>query len=148
MSRKKPIALVVVSALVAGLVAWVAISAHRENVRSGTYAQAASLCREGQYAEAAGLYEQLGDYKLAEEWLVDCNTMLAIESARAEAASLKESGKLEQAQECLALVHWKDLVWDNGMVEDTQYSNVYDQTEITLDLRNWNDYEKTVRFNL
>ena len=101
MSRKKPIALVVVSALVAGLVAWVAISAHRENVRSGTYAQAASLCREGQYAEAAGLYEQLGDYKLAEEWLVDCNTMLAIESARAEAASLKESGKLEQAQECL-----------------------------------------------
>ena len=54
----------------------------------------------------------------------------------------------EQAQECLALVHWKDLVWDNGMVEDTQYSNVYDQTEITLDLRNWNDYDKTVRFNL
>ena len=54
----------------------------------------------------------------------------------------------EQAQECLALVHWKDLVWDNGMVEDTQYSNVYDQKEITLDLRNWNDYEKTVRFAL
>ena len=54
----------------------------------------------------------------------------------------------EQAQECLALVHWKDLVWDNGMVEDTQYSNVYDQKEITLDLRNWNDYDKTVRFNL
>ena len=54
----------------------------------------------------------------------------------------------EQAQECLALVHWKDLVWDNGMVEDTQYSNVYDQTALTLDLRNWNDYDKTVRFNL
>ena len=54
----------------------------------------------------------------------------------------------EQAQECLALVHWKDLVWDNGMVEDTQYSNVYDQKEITLDLRNWNDYDKTVRFAL
>ena len=54
----------------------------------------------------------------------------------------------EQAQECLALVHWKDLVWDNGMVEDTQYSNVYDQKEITLDLRNWNDYDKTVRFSL
>ncbi len=54
----------------------------------------------------------------------------------------------EQAQECLALVHWKDLVWDNGMVEDTQYSNVYDQKEITLDLRNWNDYDRTVRFNL
>ncbi|MBR2748055.1 MAG: linear amide C-N hydrolase [Bacteroidales bacterium] len=54
----------------------------------------------------------------------------------------------EQAQECLALVHWKDLVWDNGSVEDTQYSNVYDQKEITLDLRNWNEYDKTVRFNL
>jgi hypothetical protein len=54
----------------------------------------------------------------------------------------------EQAQECLALVHWKDLVWDNGMVEDTQYSNVYDQKNITLDLRNWNDYDNTVRFNL
>ena len=54
----------------------------------------------------------------------------------------------EQAQECLALVHWKDLVWDNGMVEDTQYSNVYDQKEITLDLRNWNEYDKTVRFSL
>ena len=24
-----------------------------------------------------------------------------------------------QAQECLALVHWKDLVWENGTVEDT-----------------------------
>ena len=54
----------------------------------------------------------------------------------------------EQAQECLALVHWKDLVWDNGMVEDTQYSNVYDQKNITLDLRNWNDYDRTVRFSL
>ena len=54
----------------------------------------------------------------------------------------------EQAQECLALVHWKDLVWENGTVEDTQYSNVYDQANITLDLRNWNDYDNTVRFSL
>ena len=55
---------------------------------------------------------------------------------------------LEQAQECLSLVHWKDLVWDNGMVEDTQYSNVYDQKEITLSLRNWNDYDTTCTFSL
>ena len=55
---------------------------------------------------------------------------------------------LEEAQECLSLVHWKDLVWDNGMVEDTQYSNVYDQTNITLSLRNWNAYDKTCRFAL
>ena len=55
---------------------------------------------------------------------------------------------LEQAQECLALVHWKDLVWDNGTVEDTQFSNVYDQHALTLDLRNWNDYETTVHFDL
>ena len=55
---------------------------------------------------------------------------------------------LEEAQECLAEVHWKDLVWDNGTVEDTQYSNVYDQSNITLALRNWNDYGTTVRFGL
>jgi predicted choloylglycine hydrolase len=55
---------------------------------------------------------------------------------------------LEQAQECLSQVHWKDLVWDNGTVEDTQYSNVYDQAALTLALRNWNDYETTHRFGL
>ena len=55
---------------------------------------------------------------------------------------------LEQAQECLSLVHWKDLVWDNGMIEDTQYSNVYDQKQITLSLRNWNDYDTTCTFTL
>ena len=55
---------------------------------------------------------------------------------------------LEQARECLSLVHWKDLVWDNGLVEDTQYSNVYDQSAITLDLRNWNDYDNPVKFSL
>jgi hypothetical protein len=55
---------------------------------------------------------------------------------------------LEQAQECLAMVHWKDLVWENGTVEDTQYSNVYDQSAITLALRNWNDYETTKVFTL
>ena len=64
---------------------------------------------------------------------------------------LQEHGGMltfDQAQECLAMVHWKDLVWENGMVEDTQYSNVYDQSECTLALRNWNDYETTVRFAL
>ena len=55
---------------------------------------------------------------------------------------------MDQAQECLALVHWKDLVWDNGTVEDTQYSNVYDQQAITLALRNWNNYETTYHFGL
>lgn len=55
---------------------------------------------------------------------------------------------LPEAQECLALVHWKDLVWENGTVEDTQYSNVYDQRAITLHLRNWNDYDTTYQFIL
>jgi len=55
---------------------------------------------------------------------------------------------LEEAQECLSQVHWKDLVWDNGMVEDTQFSNVYDQQAITLSLRNWNQYETTYHFGL
>ena len=54
----------------------------------------------------------------------------------------------EEAQECLSMVHWKDLVWDNGMIEDTQYSNVYDQTNITLSLRNWNTYDTTCQFSL
>ena len=53
-----------------------------------------------------------------------------------------------EAQECLAMVHWKDLVWDNGIVEDTQFSNVYDQKDIKLYLRNWNDYETTHSFGL
>lgn len=54
----------------------------------------------------------------------------------------------DEAQECLSLVHWKDLVWDNGMVEDTQFSNVYDQTALTLRLRSWADYGTTVNFQL
>ena len=55
---------------------------------------------------------------------------------------------LEQAQECLSQVHWAGLVWDNGMVEDTQFSNVYDQHNITLYLCNWNDFDTTHRFGL
>ena len=55
---------------------------------------------------------------------------------------------LQDAQECLSLVHWKDLVWENGTVEDTQFSNVYDQHTITLHLRNWNDYDTTYQFKL
>lgn len=54
----------------------------------------------------------------------------------------------DEAQECLSLVHWKDLVWENGMVEDTQFSNVYDQTALTLRLRSWADYDTTVNFEL
>lgn len=55
---------------------------------------------------------------------------------------------LDEAQECLSIVHWKDLVWENGMVEDTQYSNVYDQKALTLRLRPWNDYGTTYDFSL
>ena len=55
---------------------------------------------------------------------------------------------LEEAQECLALVHWKDLVWEDGTIEDTQFSNVYDQTALTLSLRSWYDYDTTVHFAL
>ena len=55
---------------------------------------------------------------------------------------------VEEAQECLLQVHWKDLVWEDGTVEDTQYSNVYDQSGIILYLRNWNEYDTTHRFTL
>ena len=70
------------------------------------------------------------------------------ETASAYLAGHSGTLSLEQAQECLAMVHWKDLLWDNGTVEDTQYSNVYDQQNITLALRNWNDYDTTVHFSL
>ena len=66
-------------------------------------------------------------------------------------AYLQEHGgtlTLAEAQECLALVHWKDLQWETGTVEDTQYSSVYDQKNLTLDLRNWNDYDTTIHFEL
>jgi Penicillin V acylase and related amidases len=56
---------------------------------------------------------------------------------------------LDQAQECLSNVHWKDFVWDDGkFIEDTQWSNVYDQQNKKLYLRNWNNYENTVSFEL
>jgi hypothetical protein len=55
---------------------------------------------------------------------------------------------LEEAQECLSLVHWVDLPIPGGKVEDTQYSNVYDQQNLTLSLRNWNDYGVTHLFGL
>lgn len=55
---------------------------------------------------------------------------------------------LDEAQECLSDVHWKDLVWPNGTIEDTQWSNVYDQNKLTLRLRDWYDYDTTVDFAL
>ena len=56
---------------------------------------------------------------------------------------------LEEAQECLSLVHWVDLQWEGSTtVEDTQWSNVYDQATGTLSLRNWNEYEKSYTFSL
>jgi len=70
------------------------------------------------------------------------------ETAGAYLAAHEGSLTLDEAQECLSLVHWKDLVWEDGTVEDTQFSNVYDQKAITLDLRNWNDYETTHHFSL
>ena len=56
---------------------------------------------------------------------------------------------LEQMQECLASVRWVDLPIDGDpRPEDTQYSNVYDQTNLTLSLRNWNRYDTTYFFAL
>ena len=70
------------------------------------------------------------------------------ETAKAYLDSLGGCLTFPQVQECLALVHWKDLPIPGGKVEDTQYSNVYDQQNLTLALRNWNDYETTHRFEL
>ena len=70
--------------------------------------------------------------------------------AKADAYLAEHAGVLtfEQAQECLSLVHWVDLPIPGGKVEDTQYSNVYDQQNLTLSLRNWNDYKTTCVFAL
>ena len=69
--------------------------------------------------------------------------------AKADAYLAEHAGILtfDQAQECLSLVHWVDLPIPGDKVEDTQYSNVYDQHTLTLSLRNWNDYETTHRFS-
>lgn len=53
-----------------------------------------------------------------------------------------------EAQEALSMVHWEELVWPDGMIEDTQFSNVYDQSKLTLMLRPWNDYDKTYEFSV
>lgn len=56
---------------------------------------------------------------------------------------------VDQAQECLSNVHWKDLKWENSdIVEDTLWSDVFDQSALTLRLRDWYDYEKTYFFAL
>ena len=53
-----------------------------------------------------------------------------------------------QALECLDLVHWKDLVWDNGTVEDTQYSAVYNLSGLSLSLSPWNRYGTVYEFGI
>jgi len=54
----------------------------------------------------------------------------------------------DEADECLRLVHWKDLVWENGLVEDTQWSALYDQACRKLYLRPWNNYDNQYTFEL
>jgi len=54
----------------------------------------------------------------------------------------------EEALQCLSDVHWTDLKWDNGFIENTQWSNVYDQTSLTLKMRDWYDYSVVHEFSL
>ena len=78
----------------------------------------------------------------------------------------------EEAQECLSRVRWVDLKTDDVLAagtqyhikfrrmkavveklpdrdtEDTQYSCVYDQRNLVLSLRNWNDYGTAHYFSL
>ena len=71
-------------------------------------------------------------YEVAEEYLSAHNGVLT----------------LDEAQECLSAVHWEHLELPNGKVEVTQYSNVYDQTALTLRMRPWNEYNKNYDFKL
>ena len=54
----------------------------------------------------------------------------------------------DQVQECLNMVHWDHLVLPNGKVEVTQHSNIYDQQMLSLQLRMWNELDKTHVFQL
>ncbi len=54
----------------------------------------------------------------------------------------------DQVMECLGLVHWEHLELPNGKIEVTQYSNVYDQSALTLRMRPWNDYSRIYDFKL
>jgi Predicted choloylglycine hydrolase len=54
----------------------------------------------------------------------------------------------DEAYGILDEVHWDDLVWDNGIVETTQYSNVYDQDGLTLTFHPWENREKAFKFEL
>ena len=54
----------------------------------------------------------------------------------------------DQVMECLGLVHWEHLELPNGKIEVTQYSNVYDQSALTLRMRPWNDYSRIYDFRL
>lgn len=71
-------------------------------------------------------------YQLASEFLAQRNGVLSV----------------DEAQQCLSDVHWKDLVWPDGTVENTQWSNVYDQSALTLKLRDWYEYETTHEFSV
>ncbi len=51
-------------------------------------------------------------------------------------------------QKGLEMVRWVDLQIPGGKVEDTQWSNVYDQTNKVLYLRHWNSYNNTRIFKL
>lgn len=55
---------------------------------------------------------------------------------------------LEEALECLSQVHWENEVWPNGLVEDTQYSALYDQSSLTMYLRPWSAYGTALSFGL
>lgn len=55
---------------------------------------------------------------------------------------------LEGMQKGLEMVRWVDLQIPGGKVEDTQWSNVYDQTNKVLYLRHWNSYNNTRIFKL
>jgi len=54
----------------------------------------------------------------------------------------------DEAKDCLYAVHWENLEWPDGTIEDTQYSNVYNQKALTLSTRTWNDWKNFYDFKL
>lgn len=105
--------------------------------------------RQGKYPYygAQGIIDFIDEYLFDGSYLLIAEDGENVKSQKEDIARIA-SGQYWVNNHAHIVVHWKDLVWDNGMVEDTQYSNVYDQKALTLRLRPWNDYETTYNFSL
>ena len=89
MSKTGKIAIAALAAVLAAMIAFAVISENRNRQREKAYSEAYALYQAGQYEEAAGIYQKLGD----EAWLAKCDAGIAERDARA----LYDEGKPDEA---------------------------------------------------